>query len=485
MRKIIKRKQPTPLLIVLASFDPSCEGVDHYDPEHPEILTDISSPYYGEQWTTSDPQHYYDTFFKEDGDSLIDYYKEMTGERFWFYPAKIDHPPKGGLSEGVLKLAMPFPHPAALRNFKGFTNRSAAHKAIHDIVKECDLYIDFDKYDTDNDGRITPDEFAIIILNAGYDHSTQRGDTDYSSVDYENAPDPRARFMVHGTSQHIIVETRDGIHLTCFSNVGEHRNINKKYMTIGTPAHELAHNLGAQDLYSRYTPPEDAEKRWPTPRHFSIMSNGNHLNGGNTPSYMDPYQRMLFEWINVEEATEDGVYTIHSVRSGKGNIIKIPTANTDEYYLCEIRLKEGFEEYLSGDDSRGGVVVWHIDEAINRQWFWKAQCVSSNRPGGKRHDLGVALKPREGMERILDDDGNFVKFGPLYAEDTSTSTPYFYKSDDPTTSVFNSRDYCGAASLSYSLNTFPEGVSEKWNLRIDVLDEAGAEMKIKITRTED
>ena len=27
---------PAPLLIVLASFDPSGEGVNHYDPEHPE-----------------------------------------------------------------------------------------------------------------------------------------------------------------------------------------------------------------------------------------------------------------------------------------------------------------------------------------------------------------------------------------------------------------------------------------------------------------
>ena len=42
MRKIIKRKEPTPLLIVLASFDPSCEGVDHFDPEKPELLTDIN-----------------------------------------------------------------------------------------------------------------------------------------------------------------------------------------------------------------------------------------------------------------------------------------------------------------------------------------------------------------------------------------------------------------------------------------------------------
>ena len=67
MRKIIKRKEPTPLLIVLASFDPSGEGVDHFDPEKPELLTDPLSPYYGEQWTTTDPQEIYNTFFGEGG----------------------------------------------------------------------------------------------------------------------------------------------------------------------------------------------------------------------------------------------------------------------------------------------------------------------------------------------------------------------------------------------------------------------------------
>jgi 1-deoxy-D-xylulose-5-phosphate reductoisomerase len=63
--RIIKREQPAPLLIVLVSFDPSREGIDHYDPEHPELLTDINSPYYGEQWISSTPNDYYDAFFKE------------------------------------------------------------------------------------------------------------------------------------------------------------------------------------------------------------------------------------------------------------------------------------------------------------------------------------------------------------------------------------------------------------------------------------
>ncbi|MGN1095462.1 MAG: immune inhibitor A domain-containing protein [Eubacteriales bacterium] len=483
--KPLKKDSPTPLLLVIASFDPSGEGKDHFDAEHPELLTDKSSKYYGEQWAMSKPEDYYKIFFSDEHDSLKRFYKEMSGGKFCFAPAHIDRPQKEGAPDGVLEIALPLPHPAALRNLEGYDNASAAHKVIHDIVKACDEYIDFEKYDLNGDGMVTPDEFAIIILNAGYDHSSQRGEVGYDAPDYENAPDPRHRFMVHGTSQHIDVDVRGGVRLKCFSNTGEYRNINMKYPVIGVAAHELAHNLGAQDMYSRYTPPQDEERHWPTPRHFSLMCNGNHIDGGLCPSYIDAYQRIYFGWANTETADDDGIYTLYSTLSSKYNIIKITTPNPNEYFLCEIRIKEGFERHITDDDSHGGVIVWHIDEKVNDEWFLKAQCVSSNRPNGKRHDLGNALLPREGFTKITDENGNFVKFGPMYADDGVPAIPFFYKSEDEKTSSFDSNKYCGAASLSYSLNEFPEGVSKDWNLHIDVLDPAGAEMRIKITRTKE
>ena len=329
--RIIKREQPAPLLIVLVSFDPSREGIDHYDPEHPELLTDINSPYYGEQWISSTPKDYYDAFFKEGANSLVDYYKEMTGGKFWFYPAKIDHPANSDQQDGIITLVAPFPHPAALRNFRGYDNKTAAHQAIHDIVKMCDQYIDFSKYDLNGDGRVTPDEFGIIILNAGYDHSTQRGDKNYPAPDYENAPDPRARFMVHGTSQRITVETRDGIHLTCFSNVGEHRRIDMKGMTIGTPAHELAHNLGAEDLYdtNRNGHGGSTVTGWPRAYDFSLESNGNHRGGGAYPTYLDPYHRVYLGWAE-EIVVEDGIYTISSTLTDKYVVLRVNTPDPGE-----------------------------------------------------------------------------------------------------------------------------------------------------------
>ena len=162
--------------------------------------------------------------------------------------------------------------------------------------------------------------------------------------------------------------------------------------------------------------------------------------------------------------------------------MKIPTPNPDEYFLCEVRIKEGFERMLTKGEERGGVVFWHVDESVNREWFLKAQCVSSNRPGGRRHDLGNALLPREGFETVHNGDGSFYKFGPLWDKDRAEKDPFFYKSGDEKTFLFDSSLYCGAASMSYSLNKFPEGVSPDWKLTVEVLDEPAEKMRVKIKR---
>ena len=474
---------PAPLLVVLASFDPSGEGIDHYDPAHPELLTDKESKYYGEQWAIAKPCECFDRFFGEGCFSMLDFYHEMSGDKFWFYPVVIDHPDEGQPTSGVVAVTVSLPHPAALRNRDGYDNGSAAAKCIREIVCACDKYIDFKKFDADGDGIITPNDLAIVILNAGYDHSSCEKDKDCGFVDYENGPTPTHRFQVHGTSQPTDAEMSGGVRIVRVSNIGEYRSVKTGLTTIGTPAHELAHNLGAQDMYSRYTGPADAERRWPTPRRFSLMCNGNHIDDGNMPSYLDPYQRVYFGWTDETIAADDGVYTLYSTVSRKYNVLRIDTPDPKEYFLCELRVKEGFEKHLDGAPTLGGVVIWHIDEDINEEWFLKAQCVSSNRPNGQRHDLGNQLRPRQGMERILDENGDFLRFGPMYADDGTPADPYFYKSDDPATAVFESDKYCGAASLSYSLNSFPEGVDRNWRLTVEVLDEPAQQMRIKVTRS--
>lgn len=478
---IMKPQKPAPLLVVIASFDANGNGKNDFDPAHPELVTDKTSPIYGEQWAMTTPDDCYETFFGENGYSLLNFYKEMTMGKFWFYPVHIDHPQKENGYEGVLEITVPMPHPAALRNLEGYDNQLAARKAIKAIVEACDPYIDFAKYDENGDGLVTPDELAIVILNAGFDNASTKPDLEYSTTREENAPLPSHRYMVHGTSQPTDAQMSGGVKVVKISNMGEYTSAGP--MTIGTPAHELAHNIGAQDMYPRYTPPADRVIGWPVPRNLSLMSHGNKMENGKMPSYIDPYQRIYLGFANERIAEEDGIYTLHSTCSGKYDVLRIPTANPKEYVLAEVRLKEGFEAALTPGDSKGGILFWHIDENVNDEWFLKAQCVSSNFPNGKRHDLGNAVRVRNMFEEITDENGNFVKYGPYFTLERDVAVdPFFYKSEDPKTAIYDSSLYCGAASLSYSLDQFPEGVSPDWKLVVEVLDEPGAEMRIKITR---
>lgn len=115
----MKPLTPAPLLLVIASFDPNGNGKNDYDPAHPELLYDKTSPIFGEQWALSKPEDCYERFFGENGYSLMNFYKEMTLGKFWFYPVHIDHPQRENAPEGILEITVPLPHPAALRNLEG------------------------------------------------------------------------------------------------------------------------------------------------------------------------------------------------------------------------------------------------------------------------------------------------------------------------------------------------------------------------------
>ena len=51
----MKPTQPAPLLIVIASYDANGNGKNDFDPAHPELVTDKTSPIYGEQWALTTP----------------------------------------------------------------------------------------------------------------------------------------------------------------------------------------------------------------------------------------------------------------------------------------------------------------------------------------------------------------------------------------------------------------------------------------------
>ncbi|MBQ9747488.1 MAG: hypothetical protein IJV98_01770 [Clostridia bacterium] len=442
-----------PLLIILANFDADGDGEDDWDPANPsKLYSDKTKDYYGEQWAGSDVTDHYKLYFG-DGYSLSNYYEEMTMGAFRFVPIPFDVVPEGSpYTNGIIEVVVDIPHPSASGDAQG---------AITAVFEATDDYIDYTKYDLNKNHKIDSTELGVVILNPGVDASN--GTSDMGG---------KQKFQVHGTSQSLNAYN-DGLSFSKVSNFGEYGS-GQGIMQIGTPAHELAHNLGAEDLYdtNRNGHGGATVSGWPRAYNYSLESNGNHLSGGTRPAYLDPYHRIYLGWADYE-VVEDGVYTIHSTMTDKYKVLRVNTPDPGEYYLIEIRFGEGFETALVGGASKGGIMIWHIDQDLCDRYFVEGSASTSTAVGGKRHDPAIVPLFREGY----DIEGR-------YMNDTTPSDPcYYYDPENPEAAVFDSGFFHSVTNGTQSLNSYPadwEG-PENYNLHVEVLSAPGSSMTVKIT----
>lgn len=452
----ITQTKEIPLIVILANFDADGDGVNDWDESNPsKLYSDKTQPYYGEQWAGSELMDHYNLYFG-DGMSLTNYYEELTMGAFKFVPIAFDVVPANSpVQNGMIEVTINIPHPSASGDASG---------TITKIFEATDPYINYEKYDTNKNGTIDATELGVVILNPGQDKSNGT-----------NSMGGRQYFQVHGTSQGLGAIC-DGLSFSKVSNFGEYGK-SGGIMQIGTPAHELAHNLGAEDLYdtNRNGHGGATVTGWPRAYDFSLESNGNHRGNGAYPTYLDPYHRVYLGWAE-EVVVGDGVYTISSTLTDEYVVLRVNTPDPDEYYLIEVRLKEGFESKLTNGNSKGGIMIWHIDEALNRRYFVEGSASTSTAVSGKRHDPAIVPLFRVGYD-----------VAGQYMTDTTPEDPFYYLSDDPSTAVFDSGKFHSVTNGTQSLNSYPktwEG-KENYNLHVEVLSAPGQEMTIKITGSQD
>ena len=455
--KPLTETKEIPLIVILANFDADGDGENDWDENEPDKLyKDQTKPYYGEQWAGSELMEHYNLYFG-DGYSLTNYYEELTMGAFKFVPIEFDVVPEGSpVTNGMIEVVVHHAHPSS-----GAGGSAKAQSAIKAVFEATDPYIDYTKYDTNNNGRIDETEMGVVILNPGQDASNGT-----------NAMGGRQKFQVHGTSQGLPAYC-DELSFSKVSNFGEYGAAGG-IMKIGTPAHELAHNLGAEDLYdtNRNGHGGGTIGGWPRAYNFSLECNGNHLANGTRPAYLDPYHRIYLGWADYE-VVEDGVYTISSTLTDQYKILRVNTPDPGEYYLIEIRLKEGFESKLTGGDSKGGIMVWHIDEDLCDRFFVEGSASTSTALNGVRHDPAIVPLFREGY----DAEGRYMM-------NTAPYDPfYYYDPDNLSAAVFDSGNFRSVTNGIQSLNSYPDDWEgpENYNLHIEVLSAPGSEMTVKIT----
>ncbi len=444
-----------PLIVILANFDADGDSVDDWDENDPsKLYSDKTAPYFGEQWAGTDVTDHYDLYFG-DGYSLTNYYEELTMGAFRFVPLKFDVVPEGSpYTEGVIEVVVHHEHPSA------FGGSAKAQSAITAVFEATDPYVDYSKYDLNDNGVIDPTELGVVILNPGMDQAYGKSDMG-----------GKQKFQVHGTSQGLNAFL-DFVSFSKVSNIGEYGK-NGGIMQMGTAAHELAHNLGAEDLYDtkRNGHGGSTVTGWPRAYDFSLECNGNHRGNGAYPTYLDPYHRIYLGWAEYEVVGE-GTYTLYSTLTNKYKVLRVNSPDPNEYFLIEVRLKEGFEKKLTDGPSLGGIMVWHIDDDLNARYFVEGSPSTSTALNGERHDPAIVPLFREGYDLE----------GQMMA-DTTPNDPFYYCSEEASTAIFDSGNFRSVTNGTQSLNSYPadwEG-KENWNLHIEVLSEPGQEMTIKIT----
>ena len=130
---------------------------------------------------------------------------------------------------------------------------------------------------------------------------------------------------------------------------------------FGTVAHELCHTLGAVDVY-----------RWCS-CSSDLMSDGwvNWMPAPYYAAHVDPFYKVVWGWARPRVIAEPGEYTLWPATSGKYNPVIVKTDSPNQYFIIENRQSEKFDTGLRGARSYGhmggvltssdGINIWRID----------------------------------------------------------------------------------------------------------------------------
>lgn len=338
------------------------------------------------------------TFFGESGSTVNNYYKEVSGGRFSFTPAKESY---GSKNDGVIKVTLDYNHPSTGDDVN-----------IKDTLAAADPYINFSAYDTNEDGVIESDELHIVTIIAGYEASYSGNGSlsvwahwtydDNSSITLDN--------KVLGNTY-----TQQGeMH-------GDHM------ATIGVLCHELGHDLGLPDLY-------DYDLSSSGVGVYSLMAGGNWNYKGNdlpgtSPAHLDPLCKIGLGFYNPINVNSSGKYTADSVSTGKYNILKVNTDNPKEYFLVENRQFSGFDSGLSKWCKSGGVAIWHIDETV----FENSYTINDDEDH-KAVDLEEANEGSLGYSQLDNNIIGFKAYDHFYYSDNNT---VFSSSSVPNSNLYD------------------------------------------------
>ena len=265
-------------------------------------------------------------FFEDYGNSLKEYYKEISHNRY--VP----------LGEAYGWYRAPNPSKFYTNDNNGFGDYpNNAQRLVEDTVTLAlqDPNINWESFDTNGNGYID----NIFVVHSGAE-AAWTGDLNDFWAHVWITKDP-IQIQIPGNPQGVIVWV--------YATTSEYLGKPTDPQIIGGDCHEFAHLLGVPDLYD-YTDQSNGVGA------YSLMGVGSWGNNGMTPTHMDAWSKYVLGFVDADENPTGTTY-LDSIDISP-RIFKYTTYDPKQYFLIEFRRKKFYDNYLPSE----GLFIWRINE---------------------------------------------------------------------------------------------------------------------------
>ncbi len=355
------------------------------------------------------------------------YYDEISAQQFQFSPVT-----NNSVSSGMTLIKLNQNHP----NFYSGQNLSAwindIKTRLYPILEQALIQVDtngfdFSIYDTNHDGKVTPNELIIMYILAGEEDAYSGGM--YASGIWAHVDCTTSSYSFDGVN---LLGCGSGGKYAVFGERHYDSTTNSHDATIGIIAHELGHaTFDLPDLYYGSSTRIG---------YYGLMANGSwgqaDITGeaGDTPTHMCAWSKIESGWYDTSSSS-DTTLSVHATGTTDYNIIKVPiNGNPDEYFLVENRGDFGYDTGLKDINNAyvGGMAIWHIDETIIRNKR------AANEVNIDPYHKGVDLEEAAGPS--VDSGNGDPALNLYYTGNVTTFTP---------TTTPNTDSYTGDSSFIY------------------------------------
>lgn len=264
---------------------------------------------------------------------------------------------------------------------------------ITEAVDAADAEVDFSQFTNDSESYVS----CVYVIYAGYG---------------EAAGGAANTIWPHRSSVYPPI-MKDGVNIFDYACSNE-INGGPSYpspLVIGTICHEFSHALGLPDFYDT-----DYEENGSFSHHdsYDLMCSGNYNNGGKTPPVWNAYERSIRNYVNIEEISTEGDYTLAPLMSD--NVAFKMSFNNDEYFILENRQQTSWDYYLPGH----GMLIFHINRNAPG---WNSNCsnCNPNNPGFDLEEAGGSGWYTQDSEKPFPGTG----YNTSFTDETSPSSQSF------------------------------------------------------------